>query len=423
MADIRVLIFPAGEINSIELHDALASCVNIELYGASSLDRLGPYYFENYIPGLPFVDDPGFIKIFAGLLREYNIDLVFPAHDTVAEILAANAAVLPAQIMGGDAFTAAVCRDKLKTYELFGKESFVPKVFRDDPDFPLFAKPRKGQGAQGTRLISAPYELAALDCQEMVLCEYLPGGEYTVDCLTDSNGTLRVISPRSRLRTLGGITMAGRTEELTPDIANIAKIINGRLKFIGLWWFQIKRDAQGQWKLLEISCRCAGSMILTRAKGINLPLLSVYTAMGREIEIEQTERCVKMESSIRRHFKFDLQFSTVYIDFDDTLIIHDKVNIPAISFIYKCRNEGKKIILLTRHEDDIYESLKKYSISIEVFHQVEHINWHKRKCDIISGLDSIFIDNSWKERKEVQEVCNIPVFDASELQILMSCEH
>lgn len=29
---IHVLIFPAGEVNAAELHDALCSCVNIEVY-------------------------------------------------------------------------------------------------------------------------------------------------------------------------------------------------------------------------------------------------------------------------------------------------------------------------------------------------------------------------------------------------------
>ncbi len=46
---INVLIFPAGEINSVELHDALSTCVNIKLYGASSVERHGKYIFENSV--------------------------------------------------------------------------------------------------------------------------------------------------------------------------------------------------------------------------------------------------------------------------------------------------------------------------------------------------------------------------------------
>lgn len=43
---IKVLVFPAGEVNALELHDALSSCVNVTLYGASSVDRHGPYIFK-----------------------------------------------------------------------------------------------------------------------------------------------------------------------------------------------------------------------------------------------------------------------------------------------------------------------------------------------------------------------------------------
>ena len=49
MAKINVLIFRGGEINSVELHDALSSCVNVKVFGASSVERHGKYIFQNYI--------------------------------------------------------------------------------------------------------------------------------------------------------------------------------------------------------------------------------------------------------------------------------------------------------------------------------------------------------------------------------------
>ena len=44
----NVLIFPAGEINSVELYEALSYNVNINIYGCSSVDRHGEYIFKNY---------------------------------------------------------------------------------------------------------------------------------------------------------------------------------------------------------------------------------------------------------------------------------------------------------------------------------------------------------------------------------------
>ena len=53
MKKTNVLVFPAGEINSVELHDALSHNVNIEVFGCSSFDRHGSYIFKNYKSGLP----------------------------------------------------------------------------------------------------------------------------------------------------------------------------------------------------------------------------------------------------------------------------------------------------------------------------------------------------------------------------------
>ena len=83
MAIINVLIFPAGEVNSIELHDALSTCFNIRVFGASSIERHGGFVFENYISGLPFINDSGFIKAFNQIISDNHIDVVIPTHDTV----------------------------------------------------------------------------------------------------------------------------------------------------------------------------------------------------------------------------------------------------------------------------------------------------------------------------------------------------
>ena len=60
MNKINVLIYPAGEINSVELHDALSTCVNIEVFGASSKERHGAYVFKNYISNIPLIQEKSY---------------------------------------------------------------------------------------------------------------------------------------------------------------------------------------------------------------------------------------------------------------------------------------------------------------------------------------------------------------------------
>ena len=417
---IGVLVFPAGEVNSIELHDALATCVNIRLYGASSIDKHGEFVFKNYISGLPMIFEENFFDEFNRVIDACHIDVVYPTHDTVAKIFAENRNRIHARVIAADRETAEICRDKEKTYKVFQNETFCPKVYSDISTYPVFIKPIEGQGAVGTKLVKNARDIPDnVDLSQYVICEYLPGEEYTVDCFTDKNGNLKAVLPRSRRRLLAGITVASEDLEPSHEFTEIARVLNQKLHFRGLWWFQAKRDASGRLKLLEISTRCAGTMCMARAKGVNLPLLSVYDAMGWETEVRPNSYHVVMDRSLISRYKTDCFYRTVYFDFDDTLVIDGKVHLPAIWFLYQCKNQGKQVVLLTKHLSDIYEDLKKYHIDKNIFDRIIGISPQDSKSEYIEPAEAIFIDNAYAERKEVSEKLNIPVFDVDAIEVLL----
>lgn len=418
-SQIKVLVFPAGEINSIELHNALSTCVNIKLYGASSIDRHGEYVFENYISGLPMINEPDFFDKFNKLLEDKKIDVIFPTHDTIALFFAENADKIKAKVIVADKKTSAICRDKKKTYEKFCDCDFIPKIYSKITSYPVFIKPKEGQGSVGAKLINSSKDIPDIDLKDYVICEYLPGEEYTVDCLSDKNGRLCFVSPRSRNRLMAGVCVAGQTEELSDEINKIAQTINERLDFMGLWWFQIKKNSDGKWKLLEISTRCAGTMCLTRARGVNLPLLSVYTAMGYDVDLRPNSYNVVMDRTLISRYKMDYKYDSVYFDFDDTLIVRNKVNLKAIWFLYQCQNLNKKVILLTKHEKDIFDTMKQYHIDKELFNEIIHVGSNENKANYIKPKNAIFIDNAFKERADVAKAHSIPVFDVDGLDFLM----
>ncbi|MCM1139672.1 MAG: ATP-grasp domain-containing protein [Muribaculum sp.] len=421
MSKINVLVFPDGEINSIELHDALSTCVNIDLYGASSIERHGKYVFKNHISGVPKISDSNFYDKFNEIINKYNIDIVIPTHDTVVLEFIRNADKINAKVMGGNLETAEICRSKKKTYSLFKNCAFTPKTYTTDKnvEFPLFVKPDEGQGAKGTIIINSESELSSVDFDANVVCEYLPGEEMTVDCLTDKNGVLSVISPRSRQRVLGGVCTQGKTEQLTSEIENIANEINDRMSFRGLWYFQIKRDRHSKFKLLEVSCRCAGTMCLTRARGINLPLLSVYVTMGYDIEVTPNPYSVKMDRTLISRYEIDYDYKSVYFDLDDTLIVDNKVNLNAIRFIYQCKNNNTPIYLLTKHAKTVDDTLKIHSVDKGLFEKIIHIEDSDNKSKYIKDASPILIDNAFAERKEVYGSLHIPVFDVDAIEVLL----
>lgn len=417
----NVLIFPAGEVNSVELHDALATCVNIKLFGASSIDRHGPYIFKNFIGGIPLISDDKFIESFNKTLNKYEIDIIFPTHDTVAAFFADNQAEIAAKVIVADQVTSAICRDKRKTYDLFTGASYIPHIYDNNEQVspPVFIKPRIGAGSVGAKLVELKEELQGLNFSDYVVSEYLPGEEYTVDCLTDKEGVLTVVSPRSRDRTLAGISVGGEIKPLTPEVQNIAEGINNKLSFRGLWFFQIKKDKQGVFKLLEISTRCAGGMGLTRAAGINLPLLSVYVALGYNIDAPPNPYKVKVDRTLISRYKIDYSYDTVYLDFDDTVVINGAVNLYAIMFIYQCNNQGIALNLITKHADNVGETLGRHKLSKDVFSKIIHLTDDEHKIDHIDPKNAIFIDNAYQERKLVKDKYNIPVFDVDGIEVLL----
>lgn len=417
---INVLIFPC-ESNSNELHDALSYCYNVNVYGASSVARHGKYIYSNYYSKLPKITDPGFIDNLNEYLDAHGIDVIITTHDTVAQFLAEHKEFIHARPIQPDVFTNTVCRSKIATHELFKDCTFSPIRYlsADVATYPVFVKPDIGEGARGATKVSDAIDLERISFNNNLVCEYLPGKEYTVDCFTDKNGNLAYVSPRTRDRIWGGISVAGHTCDLTEEISCIAETINSRLHFLGLWYFQLKEDTDGHLKLLEISTRCAGTMCLTRAKGVNLPLLSVYAAMGYDVSVNDNGLPVKMDRALIGRYSYDIDYSDVYIDFDDTITLRGKINPLAVFFLYQCHNKGIKVHLLTRHIYNIHESLKEYALSENLFCEIVDVQGDTLKSNYINVETSIFIDNMFKERLDVRTKLGLPVFDSDAFEFLL----
>ncbi|WP_047049292.1 ATP-grasp domain-containing protein [Vibrio mexicanus] len=422
----NVLVFPAGEINASEIHTALSSQVNIEIFGASSVSRNGPYIFKNYRTGLPFISDDEFISCFNDLIDEWNIDIVIPTHDSVVEFFSNNQDAFNCLTLSPNEHTANICRDKLDTYLLFEDESFCPKFFQSLEVLnssrcnELFLKPRRGQGSKGAKFITKVQALSEnIDFSEYVICEYLEGEELTIDCFTNYADQLLGVFPRTRARILGGVSVSGKTLEADKEIMSIADTINRKLKFNGMWYFQVRKDFNGKWKLLEISARAAGAQCITRARGVNLPLLSIYNAFKIDVNVIGNDSVIHVERSFVNKYQTDIKYDTVFIDFDDTITKDRRVNPSIISLVYQFKNNNKKVHLITRHEGSIEDTLKDLCIDFRLFDSIIHLKNREKKSDYITTDRTIFIDNAFVERKEVKESLGIPVFDVDTTEVLL----
>lgn len=421
MKKYNVLVFPCGSEIGLEVFRAINKNKNFNLFGGSSIDDHGRFVYENYIDNIPFVDDENFINQINQIITKYNIDLIIPAHDSVVLKLSENSSKIDATIVTSSKFACDICRSKKKTYDLFKNLLPIPKIYKKEDvklsDLPLFLKPSVGQGSKGTKKIDTLEELNVnYTTDDLLILEYLPGEEYTIDCFTDYRGNLVYCEGRVRDRILNGISVNCKKFNHESFI-EYANIINKRLGMNGAWFFQLKKRKNGEFVLLEIATRIAGTMEFQRGYGVNLALLSLYNALNIDTKIIKNNYEIEFDRALSGKFKFKFNYNTIYIDFDDTIIVNGKVNPEAITFIYRAKNENKKVILLTRHAFDINNSLKKYCIG-EVFDEIISIGVDEKKSLYITDKDSIFIDDSYREREDVSLKCNIPVFDIDMFEFL-----
>jgi len=417
---VHVLVFPCGAETASEIHQALRYSLHVKLFGASSVDDHGRFLFENYHGELPRIDEPTFDSAFSNLIEKLEIDIVFPTHDSVCDYLAPRAAAMGFYLVNGDERTTAICRRKSLTYSLFASEPWVPEIYANVDAvtaWPAIVKPDRGQGGQGVSRVSNKAEAYAAisSVADPLLVEYLPGDELSVDCFTDYRGRLLWVGPRSRERIRAGISMRSRMFDPTPEIASIADTINDELRLHGPWFFQLKQDRKGNWKLLEVACRIAGTMAAQRARGINLPLMTVQDFLGRDLATLPEPHVRLIDRRIATAAKLDYEYDDVFVDLDDTLIIDGHVSPNVITFLYQQKAKDKRIILITRHKHDCAETLDRVFLPRRLFDEIVHITDDSPKSAHMT-VRSIFIDNHFPERLSVSKALGIPVLDVDMLE-------
>lgn len=396
----------------------------MKVYGGTSQKDHGAFVYKNYITDIPFLHDPEFIIAFNQVIEEYEIDIVFPTDDTAMLFFARNVSNIKARVIQPGVVPAELSRYKDRLYKTLQKKAYCPLVYSEKDDvtkYPVFVKPVVGSGSQNTRIVHCECEFKNTDwSKDYLVVEYLPGEELTVDCFSDRFHKLRFVGPRSRSRILAGVSVNSFTVPLKEEIQVIASELNDLLKLRGLWYFQVKKDREGIYKLLEISVRTAGTMNLYRNLGVNFPMLAIYDLLDRNIEILKNDFYLEVDRTMLNRYKSDLHYSTVYIDFDDTITKNGQVNPFVLMYLYTERNKGKKIKVLTRHELDFDQTLFQLAISKNLFDEVIHLTWdHKKYLYIEEKEEAIFIDNAFQERLEVKNQLNIPVFDVDAIQCLI----
>jgi len=115
---------------------------------------------------------------------------------------------------------------------------------------------------------------------ELLLMEYLPGQEYSVDALANGKQSICVI-PRTREKIKMGISFVGETI-FHKEIINYSEKIIEHLGLFGNIGFQFKEDEFGKPKIIESNPRVQGTIILCTASGYNMVYNAIKIALNEK---------------------------------------------------------------------------------------------------------------------------------------------
>lgn len=169
------------------------------------------------------------------------------------------------------------------------------------PENPVVIKPPISSGMRGLRIIDDSVDpkkdlynkkpdnvrikleelqrILGRDFPELVIMEYLPGNEYSVDILATDDP---VVVPRRRDLIRTGITF-NATVEKNADIIDSSKKLAKSLDLKYACGFQIKLNADGEPKLIECNPRIQGTMVLSTLAGANIVYGAVKLALGEDM--------------------------------------------------------------------------------------------------------------------------------------------
>lgn len=177
---------------------------------------------------------------------------------------------------------------------------------------PFVVKPDRGNGSRGVRIVNRQgarrryfTEKPGADCSwpelrdtlgpgacpPLIVMDYLPGREYTVDCFRGRDGITHV-RPRLRVAMRGGISTHTRLE-MRADLIDYSQRLAEALGLSGAFGFQFIEGQDGTPRVIECNPRIQGTSVASMYAGLNLPLCAVRDALGLPVTITEPPASVE----------------------------------------------------------------------------------------------------------------------------------
>lgn len=186
------------------------------------------------------------------------------------------------------------------------RDSLEKAIYRIGyPEKKVVVKPRLSNGQRGVKVITTEsltlngylnekpsslatdldsflsiFDTAGEHFPDLIVSEYMPGVEYTVDMyLADGH---EVIIPRSRDVIRSGISFQTTVDMKREDIAEYSRKLGRSLGLEYCFGFQFKLDDHGVPRILESNPRVQGTMVASTMANFNMIYYTVMSALGQD---------------------------------------------------------------------------------------------------------------------------------------------
>lgn len=242
----------------------------------------------------PKIDAPNYIDTLLEICHKENINVIIPLLEKGFIILDQARDIFEKEgikVLLSSKKVFSLCKDKYLLYNYFEynkiptPQTFLPDELKESFSFPLFIKPRYGQGSQDTFIIKDYKELEFFVeyVSDPIVQEYVKGTEYTIDTLSDLEGNLLSAVPRKRIEVRAGEVSKAVTIK-DDRLIHWAKKIIESLGIIGPANLQAIVTLEGDIKFIEINPRFGGGVPLSYQAGVNYPLLIARMINGEKIK-------------------------------------------------------------------------------------------------------------------------------------------
>jgi carbamoyl-phosphate synthase large subunit len=339
MTKTRVLMTGGGAPGAAGILKCLQQGGDIEIVVAdANPDSVGKY-LNPVFEIIPKATDAGFIPAIEKLCEKHSIDVVLPLVTRELFPLSAHKtdfAQKGVKIIVSNFEQLNIANNKGKLYQKLHENDILTPQFvivetiielqaavqhLGYPEKTVCFKPCISNGMRGFRIIDDNKDefdllfnykptseyiklekaieiLSTRAFPALLVSEYLPGEEYTIDCLAQ-NGKCLLAIPRLRKKMVQGISVAGIIEN-NEEIINYCRQIVECCQLHGPIGVQVKRANDGTFKVLEINPRVQGTTVALLGAGVNLPLLAVKQEMGETIVPETIN--IKWGTQFTRHW-------------------------------------------------------------------------------------------------------------------------